>query len=56
MEGLKQRWLLLDMLRFGVIGYIAMAKSNKVFCVSWVGPHNRNKETHVFMMCIKHYD
>jgi hypothetical protein len=56
MEGLKQRWLLLDMLRFEVIGYIAMAKSNKVFCVSWVGPHNRNKETHGFMMCIKHYD
>jgi hypothetical protein len=56
MEGLKQRWLLLYMLRFGVIGYITMAKSNKVFCVSWVGPHNINKETHGFMMCIKHYD
>jgi hypothetical protein len=56
MEGQKQRWLLLDMLRFGALGYIVMAKSNKVFCVSWVGPHNINKGMHGFMMCIKHYD
>jgi hypothetical protein len=39
-----------------MLAYIAMAKSNKVFCVSWVGPHNINKGTHDFMICIKYYD
>lgn len=39
---------------FKVFGYIGMAENSKLFCVWWVGVHNKNHETHDFMMCKKY--